>query len=177
MASVVDATSGFLTKFVATAFLGVVLLGLGDGSNAPPGAGMNAFITGLVISTETMAFSASTDAAINPARDMGPRLALITVGFDNPDLFGDGWRIYGVWCAPIAEAIVGSILYEVAIFVSGVSPLNFPRGSVKRIGSRTKARWRHRFIRHRRRWRPSPALLNMSLRASKDHTCTMNILG
>ncbi|KAG9754284.1 aquaporin-like protein, partial [Aureobasidium melanogenum] len=150
MPGVADAASGFLTEFVAAAFIGVVVLALGDDSNAPPGAGMNAFIIGLVISIETMAFSASTGAAINPARDMGPRLALITVGFDRRDLFGDGWWIYGVWCANITGAIVGAILYDVAIFVGGESPLNYPQGSVRRVGSKAKARWRHRF-RHRRR--------------------------
>ncbi|KAG9611792.1 aquaporin-like protein, partial [Aureobasidium melanogenum] len=150
MPGVADAASGFLTEFVAAAFIGVVVLALGDDSNAPPGAGMNAFIIGLVISIETMAFSASTGAAINPARDMGPRLALITVGFDRHELFGDGWWVYGVWCANITGAIVGAILYDVAIFVGGESPLNYPRGSVKRVGSKAKARWRHRF-RHRRR--------------------------
>ncbi|KAK5999493.1 hypothetical protein QM012_005346 [Aureobasidium pullulans] len=150
MPGVADAASGFLTEFVAAAFIGVVVLALGDDSNAPPGAGMNAFIIGLVISIETMAFSASTGAAINPARDMGPRLALITVGFDRYDLFGDGWWIYGVWCANITGAIVGAILYDVAIFVGGESPLNYPRGSVKRVGSKAKKRWRQRF-RNRRR--------------------------
>ncbi|KAH0341239.1 aquaporin-like protein, partial [Aureobasidium melanogenum] len=150
MPGVADAASGFLTEFVAAAFIGVVVLALGDDSNAPPGAGMNAFIIGLVISIETMAFSASTGAAINPARDMGPRLALITVGFNRHDLFGDGWWIYGVWCANITGAIVGAILYDVAIFVGGESPLNYPRGSIKRVSSKTKARWRHR-LRYRRR--------------------------
>ena len=106
---------------------------------------MNAFILGLIVTILTMAFSASTGAAINPARDMGPRLALITVGFNRHELFGDGWWIYGAWCAPITGAIVGAILYDAAIFVGGESPVNYPSQSVKRAGSKAKARWRHRF--------------------------------
>jgi len=144
---VADAASGFLTEFVATAFMSIAVLASGDDSNAPPGAGMNAFILGLVVSILTMAFSASTGAAINPARDMGPRLALITVGFDRHELFGDGWWVYGAWCAPITGAIVGAILYDAAIFVGGESPVNYPSQSVKRAGRKAKARWRHRFTR------------------------------
>lgn len=147
---VADAASGFLTEFVATAFLGVIVLALGDDSNAPPGAGMNAFILGLVVAIEVTAFSANTGAALNPARDMGPRLTLITVGFSRHDLFGDGWWIYGAWCAPITGAIVGAILYDVAIFVGGESPINYPRNSVKRVGHKAGARWRHRFRRKER---------------------------
>ncbi|KAI4723867.1 aquaporin-like protein [Aureobasidium sp. EXF-10728] len=147
---IADAASGFLTEFVATAFVGVVVLALGDDSNAPPGAGMNAFILGLVISIMIMAFSASTGATLNPARDMGPRLALITVGFNRHELFGDGWWIYGAWCAPISGGIVGAILYDTAIFVGGESPINYPKDSVKRAGSKAKARWRHRFKRRER---------------------------
>jgi aquaglyceroporin related protein len=142
---VADAASGFLTEFVATAFISIAVLASGDDSNAPPGAGMNAFILGLIVSILTMAFSASTGAAINPARDMGPRLALITVGFNRHELFGDGWWIYGAWCAPITGAIVGAILYDTAIFVGGESPVNYPVKSVKRAGTKAKTRWRHRF--------------------------------
>ncbi|CAD0115210.1 unnamed protein product [Aureobasidium uvarum] len=147
---VADAASGFLTEFVATAFIGVVVLALGDDSNAPPGAGMNAFILGLVISIMVMAFSANTGAALNPARDMRPRLALITVGFNKHDLFGDGWWVYGAWCAPIGGVIVGAILYDTAIFVGGESPINYPKDSVRRAGSKAKSRWRHRFKRRER---------------------------
>jgi aquaglyceroporin related protein len=147
---VADAASGFLTEFVATAFIGIAVLASGDDSNAPPGAGMNAFILGLIVSILTMAFSASSGAAINPARDMGPRLALITVGFNRHELFGDGWWIYGAWCAPISGAIVGAILYDIAIFVGSESPVNYPRESVKRAGTQAKARWRQRFTRRER---------------------------
>ncbi|THX34918.1 aquaporin-like protein [Aureobasidium pullulans] len=150
MDGVADAASGFLTEFVATAFIGVIVLALGDDSNAPPGAGMNAFILGLIISIETMAFSASTGAALNPARDLGPRLALITLGFSRHDMFSDGWWIYGAWCATISGAIVGAILYDIAIFVGGESPINYPRNSVKRVGHKAKVRWRHRFRRRER---------------------------
>lgn len=61
--SYIDASTAFFTEFVGTAILAVVVLALGDDSNAPPGAGMNAFIMGLVITVLLMAFGSNTGLA------------------------------------------------------------------------------------------------------------------
>lgn len=59
----VDPATAFFTEFVGTTILAVVVLALGDDSNAPPGAGMNAFIMGLVIAVLSMAFGYNTGLA------------------------------------------------------------------------------------------------------------------
>lgn len=59
----VDPATAFFTEFVGTTIMAVVVLALGDDSNAPPGAGMNAFIMGLVVSVLSMAFSYNTGLA------------------------------------------------------------------------------------------------------------------
>jgi aquaglyceroporin related protein len=72
----IDAGTAFFNEFAGTAILSVAVLALGDDTNAPPGAGMNAFILGLIVTVCSMAFGYNTGAAMNPSRDLGPRLAL-----------------------------------------------------------------------------------------------------
>lgn len=58
-----------------------VLLALGDDTNAPPGAGMNAFILGLLVSVLMFCSAYQTGLALNPARDLGPRIIAVAVGY------------------------------------------------------------------------------------------------
>lgn len=139
----VGAPTAFFTEFVATAILAIVVLALGDDTNAPPGAGMNAFIMGLVITVESNAFSNNTGCAMNPSRDFGPRLALLALGY-GPSVFRNGYWAYGPWAAAISGAVVGGALYDIAIFVGGESPINYPRSRVKRAHVKWRRKWARR---------------------------------
>lgn len=133
----VDGSTAFFNEFVATAILAISILALGDDTNAPPGAGMNAFIIGLVIVALNMSFAYNTGAAMNPSRDLGPRLAVLALGYGT-DVFTTAYWFWGPWCATISGAIVGGFLYDVAIFVGGESPVNYPRTRIKRAGRKWK---------------------------------------
>ncbi|TVY29264.1 putative membrane protein [Lachnellula hyalina] len=133
----VNGSTAFFNEFVATAILGISILALGDDTNAPPGAGMNAFIIGLVIVALNMSFAYNTGAAMNPSRDLGPRLAVLALGYGT-DVFTTAYWFYGPWCATISGAIFGGFLYDVAIFVGGESPVNYPRTRIKRAGRKWK---------------------------------------
>ncbi|TVY39377.1 putative membrane protein [Lachnellula occidentalis] len=133
----VDGSTAFFSEFVATAILGICVLALGDDTNAPPGAGMNAFIIGLVIVALNMSFAYNTGAAMNPSRDLGPRLAVLALGYGT-DVFTTAYWFWGPWCATISGAIFGGFLYDVAIFVGGESPVNYPRKRIKRAGRKWK---------------------------------------
>ncbi|OJD33720.1 aquaporin-like protein [Diplodia corticola] len=132
--------TAFFTEFVATSILAVAVLALGDDTNAPPGAGMSAFIMGLVITVESNAFSNNTGCAMNPSRDFGPRLALLALGYGNAG-FTSGYWLYGPWAATISGAIVGGALYDIAIFVGGESPINYPRSRIKRAHVKWRRKW------------------------------------
>ncbi|PBP16122.1 MIP transporter [Diplocarpon rosae] len=137
----IDTSTAFFTEFTGTSILAVAVLALGDDTNAPPGAGMNAFVLGLVITVLCMAFGYNTGCALNPARDLGPRLALLAVGYGSSSAFGGNtYFIWGPWCGPIAGALFGAFLYDAAIFVGGESPVNYPR---KRM-ARASKKWRKR---------------------------------
>ncbi|KAK6603323.1 MIP family channel protein [Botrytis cinerea] len=134
-------SASFFNEFVATAILACTILALGDDSNAPPGAGMHALIVGLVVTVLTMAFGYTTGACLNPARDFGPRLATAAVGYGS-EVFtvSNAWWIYGAWGATITGALIGGLFYDVAIFVGGESPVNYPRKRRKQIAKNAKGK-------------------------------------
>ncbi|KAK5716578.1 hypothetical protein LTR15_009469 [Elasticomyces elasticus] len=72
--------TAFFNEFLVSAVLGCAVMALGDSGNSPPGAGMHAFIIGLVVTTCTIIGSYSTSACLNPARDFGMYKA--------PDIYG-----------------------------------------------------------------------------------------
>lgn len=90
----VGAASAFFNEFMGTAFLACTVLALGDDQNAPPGAGMNSLIIGLVITGLNLSFVYNTGLAMNFTRDFGPRLAMLSLGYGS-DLFTNPYWFYG----------------------------------------------------------------------------------
>lgn len=60
-------TAAFSTDFVATTIAAGSVPAMGDGGNAPPGAGVHAFSIGLLITFLCMTFSYNTGTCLNPA--------------------------------------------------------------------------------------------------------------
>ncbi|KAE9965401.1 hypothetical protein BLS_007672 [Venturia inaequalis] len=147
----VNGSTAFFTEFASTTILAITVLALGDDSNAPPGAGMNAFIIGLVIVILSISFGWNTGLAMNPARDFGPRVALHLLGYRNDtrgnSLFADGYWFFVAWLGPISGALLGGFLYDAAIFTGGESPVNYPTKRMKRATRKWKKRWQARFRR------------------------------
>lgn len=56
----VHPVTGFFTEFVGTGIFVCTILALGDHTNAPPGAGMQAFIIGILVSLLCMALGYTT---------------------------------------------------------------------------------------------------------------------
>ncbi|KAK6003662.1 hypothetical protein QM012_009433 [Aureobasidium pullulans] len=140
----VTLAAGYFTEFVATAFLAIIVLALGDDTNTPPGAGMTALILGFVICVLLQAFGSTTGAALNSTRDLGPRLALYALGFNREMLWGGNWWLWGPWLACIPGGVIGASLYDICIFTGGESPINYPRKRVWRAGHKAKKKWARR---------------------------------
>ncbi|MEO6212574.1 MAG: MIP family channel protein [Vicinamibacterales bacterium] len=116
---------GFIDQFVGTAILMLVVLAISDARNAPPAAGMAPLIIGLLVVAIGMSFGFNAGYAINPARDLGPRLFTAIAGWGS-DVFraGNGW-----WWVPVLAPILGAVcagwLYDVCIgqrFPAELSP-------------------------------------------------------
>lgn len=139
----VDAATAFFNEFLATVFLAITVLALGDDQNAPPGAGMNALIVGLVITCLSMTFSFQTGAALNPSRDFGPRLALLVLGYST-ELFRNPYWFYGPVVACTTGAFVGAFVYDFMIFTGGESPVNYPLERTERAMKKGATKWKGR---------------------------------
>lgn len=97
----------FRDQVIGTAILLILILAVTDVLNTPPGANLGAFIIGLIVVAIGMAFGANAGYAINPARDLGPRLASFITGYHTA--WRDQWgNLY--WWVPIAGPLVGGVL-------------------------------------------------------------------
>lgn len=146
--------TAFFNEFLGTTFLVVTVLALGDDQNAPPGAGMNSLIIGLIITCLSMAFSYQTGAALNPSRDFGPRLALLALGYPN-ELFLNPYWFYGPWAGATCGAFMGAFLYDFMIFTGGESPVNYPWERTQRAMRKSRMKWKRRL--HLARRQPQDA--------------------
>jgi aquaglyceroporin related protein len=139
----VGSATAFFNEFMGTAFLIVTVLALGDDQNAPPGAGMNSLIIGLVITCLSMCFAYQTGAAFNPSRDFGPRLALLAVGFPST-MFTNPYWFYGPWVGALSGGFMGAFLYDFFIFTGGESPVNYPWERTERALTKSRMKWKRR---------------------------------
>lgn len=141
----VKPATAFFTEAFATGALCGSILALGDDANSPPGAGMHAFIIGLLVTTLLMALGeytrcwencsrttqlivagSNTGGTLNPARDFGPRLAAMAMGYPT-SIFNasNAWWIWGAWGATITGGLLGAGVYDACIFKGGESPVNY----------------------------------------------------
>ncbi|XP_056143016.1 aquaporin-10a [Lampris incognitus] len=105
----------FLDQVVGTGMLMVSILGLGEQRNTPAPPGLIPPIVGAVILGISTSMSANCGAAINPARDLGPRLFTLTAGWGT-----EVFTCYNYWfwvplLAPMIGGVLGSLLYLVFI--------------------------------------------------------------
>jgi aquaglyceroporin related protein len=122
-------STAFFCELLGSGVLTCTIMALGDSGNSPPGAGMHAFIIGLVVTATSMALSWPTRGCFNPARDLGPRLAALAVGYPTSSFSaGNSWWIWGGWVAPMIGGLLGALMYDLCIFKGGESPVNFSFG-------------------------------------------------
>jgi glycerol uptake facilitator protein len=101
---------GFFDQVVGTALLMGLILAIGDKLNSPPGSNLAPVLIGLLVLAIGISFGGMNGYAINPARDLGPRLFAVVAGFKNNGLT-DG---PSVWLPPVLGPIVGAILGALA---------------------------------------------------------------
>ncbi|KAI0690457.1 aquaporin [Cerioporus squamosus] len=119
--------SCFFDEFMATAVLLIVVLAIGDARNGPPPPGLVPLVLFIMILGIGAALGMQTGYAINPARDLGPRLLTAMVGYGG-QVFSFRNQ-YWLWCpviAPILGALVGTFLYDAFFFTGSESILNRP---------------------------------------------------
>ena len=107
--------AGFLDQVIGTGLLLLLVFAITDEFNAPPGANLTPVMIGLVVVAIGMSFGAMHGYPINPARDFGPRLFTVIVGFRNNGLT-DGARVWWIpVVAPLVGGVIGAGLYDFGI--------------------------------------------------------------
>ena len=99
-----------LDQIVGTALLVALIAAIIDQRNQAPAGNLGAFIIGLVV--VGIGFSFGTDAgyAINPARDLGPRLWTYIEGWGPLAFPGAGTYFDNYWWVPIVGPLVGAVI-------------------------------------------------------------------
>jgi len=110
---------GFFDQVVGTALLLGMILAVVDKLNAAPGSNLGPFIVGLIVVAIGISFGGMYGYAINPARDMGPRLFALVAGFKN-----NGFTMIDattgqaaasiIWFVPVIGPLVGGVLGALA---------------------------------------------------------------
>ena len=107
--------AGFLDQMIGTALLLLLIFAITDERNMPPGSNLSPVMIGLVVVAIGMSFGGMHGYAINPARDLGPRLFTVAAGFRSNGMT-DGSDVWWVpIAAPLLGGVVGGAIYDVGI--------------------------------------------------------------
>ncbi|XP_067305796.1 aquaporin-10-like [Pseudorasbora parva] len=112
---VVSLQTNFLDQVVGTAMLMLCILPLNDKRNAPAPEALLPPIVATVVLGISMSMSANCGAAINPARDFGPRLFTFTAGWGTEVFTCYDYFFWIPLVAPMVGGVLGSIIYLVFI--------------------------------------------------------------
>jgi glycerol uptake facilitator protein len=104
-----------LSEFLGTAVLLLGVRALTDRRNAGPGGYTEPLALGGLVWAIGLSLGGLTGYAINPARDLGPRLASALLGW-GPSVFqSHGYYFWVPIVAPLAGGLAGIALYDFAI--------------------------------------------------------------
>lgn len=103
----VSVPTAFLDQVVGTAILVFVIFALTTAINNPPAANTTPFMIGFLVVGIGIAFGANAGYAINPARDLGPRLASFVTGYDTAFVTAAG---VPYWWLPIVAPLLGGLI-------------------------------------------------------------------
>jgi glycerol uptake facilitator protein len=112
-------------QIIGTAMLLILVLAITDARNMAPGSNMAPFIIGLAVVAIGMAIGAAAGYAINPARDLGPRLAAWVTGWGSA--FNDQRGDFYAWVpiiGPFIGGVVGAYVYD--FFIGNFLPVAEP---------------------------------------------------
>src|SRR5690606_17621811 len=106
---------GLIDQIVGTALLMIGVFAISDTRNVAPQSNAGPVVVGLLVLVIGMTFGLNAGYAINPARDLAPRLFTAIAGWGG-EVFraGNGW-----WWVPVVGPMIGGVLggfvYDVCV--------------------------------------------------------------
>jgi glycerol uptake facilitator protein len=111
-----NAWGPFLDELIGTALLVGIVLALIDQYNQAPRANLGPLLVGFTVFAIGMSFGANSGYAINPARDLGPRLWAWIQGWGEIAIPGNYGNVdFYMWVpivAPLVGGLVGAVIYN-----------------------------------------------------------------
>ena len=113
----VSIPTAFLDQVIGTAILVMVIFALTSAVNNPPLANTAPLFIGLLVVGIGLGWGANAGYAINPARDLGPRVASWLTGYHEAMFSANGPELY-FWL-PLTAPLIGGVIGG-ALFVFGI---------------------------------------------------------
>ncbi|SIO33918.1 glycerol uptake facilitator protein [Singulisphaera sp. GP187] len=105
----------FFSEFLGTALLLFGVRAVTDRRNASPQMNLEPILVGAVVWAIGLSLGGLTGYAINPARDLGPRLASAVFGWGPAVFQSHNYYFWVPIVGPLAGGIVGAAVYDLAI--------------------------------------------------------------
>ncbi|XP_029916894.1 aquaporin-3a [Myripristis murdjan] len=107
--------NGFFDQIIGTTALIVCILAIVDPYNNPIPQGLEAFTVGFVVLVIGLSMGFNSGYAVNPARDLGPRIFTAIAGWGT-DVFTArrGWFLVPIF-APFIGTIIGVMIYQLMV--------------------------------------------------------------
>merc|ERR1712142_507410 len=111
----VSQLTGFFDQILGTGLLLFCVRGITDDKNAKVPAFFQPFLIGLIVVNIGISFGFNCGYAINPARDLSPRLLTLIVGYGTETFSANNYWFYVPIVATHIGAIIGCLLYDVLL--------------------------------------------------------------
>jgi MIP family channel proteins len=106
---------GFVDQVVGTALLLMLICAIIDARNNPLGAHLAPLLIGLVVVAIGMCFGFNSGYAINPARDIGPRLFTFAAGWGSEVFRAGNYWFWVPITGPLIGGPLGVLIYDALI--------------------------------------------------------------
>ncbi|XP_078265888.1 LOW QUALITY PROTEIN: aquaporin-7 [Rhinoraja longicauda] len=108
-------SNGFFDQMIGTAALIVCILAIVDKWNNPVPKGVEAFTVGFTVLVIGLSMGFNSGYAVNPARDLGPRLFTSLAGWGSEVFIAGNYWFWIPIFAPLLGSILGILVYQLMI--------------------------------------------------------------
>ncbi|VDC04671.1 unnamed protein product [Peniophora sp. CBMAI 1063] len=126
------AAACFFDEVLGTFILVVVVFAVTDKRNGPPPAGLLPLVIFILILGLGAGWGMQTAYAINPARDLGPRIMTAMVGYGRAVFnYRSQYWLWTPICGPLVGGFTGALFYDLFIFTGRESWVNRPNKAAR----------------------------------------------
>ncbi|XP_075953356.1 aquaporin-3-like [Anarhichas minor] len=107
--------NGIFDQIIGPAALIACILAIVDPNNNPVPRGLEPFTVGFVVLVIGLSMGFNSGYAVNPARDLGPRIFTALAGWGGEVFTANTYWFFVPICAPFLGAVVGVLIYQLMV--------------------------------------------------------------